>query len=80
MSNQIYILTHGFELSEEQEEVKLIGVYATQEEAEAAQRRALERRGFKEHPDGFYIQAYELNRDHFTEGFDPETGEVAEES
>jgi hypothetical protein len=70
MSNQIFILTHVLELSEDQEDVKLIGVYSTQEQAEAARGRAQQRPGFAEHADTFFIQAYELDRDHWEEGFD----------
>lgn len=76
MSSQIFILTHVLELSQEQEDVKLIGVYSTQGEAEAAQARARQRPGFADHPDSFFIQAYELDRDHWEEGFEAETLEA----
>jgi hypothetical protein len=69
MSSQIFILTHAHELPDEQEDVKLIGVYSTREQAESAQARAGQRRGFMDHPDGFLIQAYELDRDDWEEGF-----------
>lgn len=71
MSSQIYILTHVFELSDEQEDVKLIGVYSTEEDARSAEERARQRPGFAQHPDGFNIDAYELDKDHWVEGFDP---------
>lgn len=71
MSNQIYILTHTLELPDEQEDVKLIGVYSSQEMADAARERALQLPGFRDHAEGFFIQAYELDHDHWPEGFDP---------
>jgi len=79
MSNQIFILTHVLELSEEQEDVKLIGVYSTQEQADAAQARSRQRPGFVDNPDGFYIQAYELDQDHWVEGFDLSAVEDADQ-
>jgi homoserine kinase type II len=69
MSSQIFILTHARELPDGDEDVKLIGVYSTQELAQSAQARAKQRRGFMEHPDGFLIQAYELDQDDWEEGF-----------
>jgi homoserine kinase type II len=48
---------------------KLIGVYSTMEDAEAAVRRSRVQPGFRDFPDGFELDEYELNRDHWTEGF-----------
>jgi homoserine kinase type II len=74
MADQIYILTHAFDLPDLGEEVvKLIGVYSTEDDARAAEERARARPGFSEQPDGFNIEAYELDRDHWLEGFDPNT-------
>jgi homoserine kinase type II len=80
MPNQIYILTHVLDLPDE-EDVKLIGVYSTEEDARAAEERARQRPGFAEHAEGFNIDAYELDRDHWVEGFDPDAppGEEVEE-
>jgi hypothetical protein len=71
MSNQVYILAHVFDLSDQQQDVKLIGVYSTEEDALEAQERARQRPGFSENPDGFNVAAYELDRDYWVEGFDP---------
>jgi hypothetical protein len=54
--------------SAEDEEL-LIGVYGTEEEAKAAIERLKDKPGFVNSPDGFQIHPYEVNRDHWTEGF-----------
>jgi hypothetical protein len=51
------------------EDELLIGVYTTEAEAKSAIERLKERPGFVNAPDGFGIHRYELNRDHWTEGF-----------
>jgi hypothetical protein len=71
MLKQIFILTHVFELPDDQEDVKLIGVYSTEEDAQAAADRAKQRPGFSAYPGGFNIDAYELDHDNWVEGFDP---------
>jgi homoserine kinase type II len=79
MSNQIYILTHVFDLPDDQEDVKLIGVYSTEEDAKDAVERAKLRPGFAAFPEGFNIDSYELDRDHWVEGFDPAAVDADEE-
>ncbi|WP_225563077.1 hypothetical protein [Rhodanobacter sp. DHG33] len=59
--------------------MKMIGVYRTLDAAKAAVDRLSTRPGFAESPvvvdpdtnqvDGFYIGEYELDEDHWTEGF-----------
>jgi homoserine kinase type II len=80
MSNQIYILTHVFDISDKQVDVKLIGVYSTEEDALSAQERAKQRPGFSVFPDAFNIEAYELDRDYWVEGFDPDAVDTEEEA
>lgn len=48
---------------------KIIGVYATEGDAAAAIGRLKPRLGFADAPDGFHIDEYHLNRDHWTEGY-----------
>jgi hypothetical protein len=48
---------------------KLIGVYSSASEAEAAIQRKLQFVGFRDFPDGFQIAEYVLNRDAWSEGF-----------
>jgi len=47
----------------------LIGVYRDQASAEAARERLCAKPGFAELPENFEISPYELDKDHWTEGF-----------
>jgi hypothetical protein len=47
----------------------LIGVYKSEQDANGAIERLRGRRGFSDSPQGFQIAPYELNKDHWTEGF-----------
>ena len=51
------------------EDELLIGVYRTEEAAKDAIERLKGKPGFADAPDGFQIHPYELNRDHWSEGF-----------
>jgi hypothetical protein len=51
------------------EDVKLIGVYSTEEMANKALSRFLNIEGFKHHREGFDISEYRLNQDHWVDGF-----------
>ena len=52
-----------------EEDVKLIGVYRSRDLPEGAIERLRGQPGFVDHPDGFEIGEYELDKDHWTEGF-----------
>jgi hypothetical protein len=65
----VYVLHHVHEFDDDREDLKLIGVYATQSNAEAAVVRLSLQPGFREHPDGFHIGKYTLDTDHWLEGF-----------
>ena len=47
----------------------LIGVYSSKEAARGAIERVKGRKGFVDFPEGFQICPYELDKDHWTEGF-----------
>jgi hypothetical protein len=47
----------------------LIGVYATEGDANSAIERLRSQPGFADFPQGFKAEPYELNQDHWTEGF-----------
>ena len=51
------------------ENEKLIGVYSTAENAEAAIQRLRSQPGFKDYPDGFEIHTRTLDTDSWAEGF-----------
>ena len=65
----MFLLWHTHELPGGEEDSKLIGVYSTRESAEAAQNRASQLPGFSSAPQGFTIDSYELDKDHWCEGY-----------
>jgi hypothetical protein len=66
---EVFLLYHIHEFPEGEEDVKLIGVYSSRELAEQSQQRALVQPGFRETPDGFCIDCYTVNEDHWLEGY-----------
>ena len=52
-----------------EEDPKLIGVYSSRASAEKAVERLRLRPGFRDRPEGFTIDLYRLDEDHWTEGF-----------
>ena len=66
--NTVYLVSHEYE-QWGRDEIKLIGVYATQADAEAAVDRLRDQPGFRDWPNGFSINPYELGRDGWTGGF-----------
>jgi hypothetical protein len=62
-------IVHHVHVMGDKEDVKLIGIYSSQQEAEAAIQRLQQQPGFSETPAGFTIGKYALNKDHWTEGF-----------
>ena len=69
--NDVFLVHHSHCIDKEYDydDVKLIGVYATQELAQQAVERAQKLSGFRKTPDGFSIDRYELNKDHWTAGY-----------
>lgn len=66
--NEVFLLWHVCELDGEEDE-KVIGVYRSEADASAAIARLHNKPGFTTCPNGFKVCPYELNRDHWTEGF-----------
>ena len=65
---QVFLLWHVHTLPEGDDE-KLIGVYRAESDAISARLRLSSKPGFSQNLDGFLIEAYELNKDHWTEGY-----------
>jgi hypothetical protein len=65
----VYVLHHVRSDDEYGEDAKLIGVYRSADAAAAAVNRLKDSPGFIDHPDGFHVDAYQLDRDHWEEGF-----------
>jgi hypothetical protein len=66
---KVFVLQHARPKEDGDEDVKLIGVYTSQAAAEAAIARLRKQPGFSEYPDDFHLDPYELDVDHWTEGF-----------
>jgi homoserine kinase type II len=50
-------------------DAKLLGVYSTRVDAELAVGRFLARPGFVDYPDGFIIDQFTVDEDHWVDGF-----------
>ena len=66
-SDTVYMLQYHVALSDRIEKI-LIGLYGTEAEARAAQLRMQDKRGFIDCPEGFRIEPYVLNKEHWVEG------------
>jgi homoserine kinase type II len=64
----VYLLWHVHQLDNDDDE-KLIGIYSSPATANAAIARLRTQPGFRDLPEGFEMEAYELDEDHWTEGF-----------
>jgi hypothetical protein len=62
----LYVLLHSLP---ETGKVKVVGLYSSKALAEEAVDRAKTLPGFLEEPDGFTIEQYEVDRDHWPRGF-----------
>lgn len=66
---EVVYVVHHVHLMDDEEDVKLIGVYATEPLAEEAVERLRVQPGFCDTPEGFSIDRYTLNQDHWTAGY-----------
>lgn len=78
--DSVFVLQHSREMPSGEDAVKFIGVYRTEVSARAAAHRLKAQPGFCRFPklfdklsddygDGFHIDEYELDKDHWIEGF-----------
>jgi homoserine kinase type II len=65
----VYLLWHVRSDDEDGDDAKLIGVYSSEPSAQSAIDRKKDQAGFVDHPDGFEIAGYEIDRDAWSEGF-----------
>jgi hypothetical protein len=66
---EVFLLQHVHLFEHGTEDIKVIGIYATHDEAEAAISRLSALPGFKDTPDTFCISTYEVGADHWLEGY-----------
>jgi hypothetical protein len=65
----VYIVQHAYENDAGYDEVKFIGAYSSEQTAKTAVERLCLQPGFRDRPEGFHIEAYEIDRDHWPEGY-----------
>lgn len=65
----MFVVFHEYETISGCDSVKLIGIYSSEETGKAAISRARGQSGFRSYPDGFSIDEYDIDRDHWQEGF-----------
>jgi len=63
---QLFVLLHSLP---ETGRVKVVGLYSSRALAEAAEERTRLLPGFADEPDGFTIEQYEVDVDHWPRGF-----------
>ena len=67
--DQVHVLHHVRDDDVHADDAKLIGVYRSLTAAEAAIARLVDQPGFRDHPEGFRVDVYGLDQDHWREGF-----------
>lgn len=65
----VYIVQHVHEFDDDSEDIKMIGAFTTREAAEQAVKQVSTAEGFRDTPEGFHINAYELDKIHWEEGY-----------
>jgi hypothetical protein len=67
--NSVFVLQHMHEMDDGDERIKFIGVYSSRMMAQAAIDRLSCAPGFSETPNGFHIDEYRIDQDHWAEGY-----------
>jgi hypothetical protein len=65
----VFLLLHERKKDLDNEDIKIIGIYSTKEKAEKTVDKYKKLPGFKDYPDSFYLPEFEIDKDHWTEGF-----------
>ena len=63
-------MQHERKKDKDNEDVKFIGVFSTETKAKKTIFRLRNKPGFRDHLDGFYIDKYEIDKDHWIEGYE----------
>ena len=69
LSDVAYVVYHEFEYPEEVDNVRFIGLFSEQIDADRVIEYLRAKPGFKRYADGFTVGTYQLDKDHWTEGF-----------
>lgn len=65
---EVYLLEHS-RIDGEEENYKTLGIFSSIEKAEAAIQLLKGKPGFKDYPDGFNIDRYEVDKIFWVDGF-----------
>ena len=65
----VFVLQHTQGSEDGDENVKFIGVYSSQEKAQAAVTRIGRVPGFSDDPGGFHIDEYRIDQDQWVDGY-----------
>ena len=65
----VFVLQHVHSREDGVEDVKFIGVYSSRQKAQDAVVRLSRLPGFADAPDGFHIDEYRVDEDHWGEGY-----------
>jgi len=69
LSASVFVVEHLHVFDDGEESAKLIGIYSTKSAAEEAVERLKTKPGFRDAPEGFTVDLYRLDEDHWTEGY-----------
>ena len=69
MARTVFVVQHEHELPSGCDDVKLVGIYSTRARAESAVEHAKTLQGFAAVPEGFHIDEYTIDANHWMEGF-----------
>lgn len=66
---KVFLLHHVREVDDESDDMKLIGIYSSEEKARQALDQVKEQPGFRDHPDGFELSEAVVDHTEWAEGF-----------
>ncbi|MGH9436540.1 MAG: DUF7336 domain-containing protein [Terriglobia bacterium] len=66
---EVFLVQHIHVHEDGEEDVKVIGIYSSRENALKATERLKLQPGFRDTPNDFYIDPYGLDEDNWTDGF-----------
>ncbi len=65
----VYVLQHSREVGDDEEDIKLIGVFSSEEKGQEAIETLRGKPGFSQYLDGFSLDRYELDHVWWSDGF-----------
>ena len=64
----VFVVHHEIQRYDDRDETKIVGVYSTEAKAKLAIERLRVLPRFSEYPDGFSVDCYPIDADHWIEG------------